>query len=321
MSPILITGGAGFLGGWLLKALAAKGQSVRVFDRTDNRAVLRSIAGPLADEVQWVTGDVTDTAAVKAAAQGCAAIIHLAALLTPACKADPILGAQVNLIGTLNVFEAAKAHGLKRVVYASSAAVFGPDDGLMPLPVTQYGVFKLACEGSARAYWHDCGLASIGFRPTIVYGPGRESGLTADVTLACREAVAGRAYTIGFSGAQDFVYVADAAAAFAAAALADYDGAHAFSLIGGTADVGEVAAAIRTEVPGAALTIDGPPVPMAPVIAETPYTPLLGPLPRTPLAQGIAQTVAFYRAASGATHDPPARDNAGSCRSCWQGAA
>lgn len=295
MTRVLITGGGGFLGGWILRALADAGVAVRILDRSSDRRVLREIAGPVADTVEWIEGDITDAACLVAAARDCTAIIHLAAVLTPTCKADPILGARINLLGTLNVFEAAKAAGVARVVYASSGAVFGPDDGARPLPVTHYGAFKLACEGCARAYWLDERIASIGFRPTIVYGPGRESGLTAGPSLACREAVAGRPYTIGYSGSQDLVFVGDVAAAFAAAATTPFEGAHAFSLTGGSADVGEVVEAIAAEVPGARIDFGGAPVPMAAEIAPTPFQALLGPLAHTSLREGIARTVAHYR--------------------------
>jgi nucleoside-diphosphate-sugar epimerase len=299
MSSILLTGGAGFLGGWILKALAAQGHEVRIFDRTTERRVLREIAGEQAERVDWFQGDITDGAALAEAARGCSSIIHLAALLTPACKDDPVLGARVNLIGTLNVFEAAKANGIKHATYASSAAVFGPDDGTTPYPVTQYGAFKLACESSARAYWHDAGIASIGLRPTIVYGPGRESGLTAGPTLACREAVTGNAYTIGYSGSQDLVFVADVAAAFAAAATRPFEGAHALSLGGATEDVPDVIAAILAEIPDAKIDFTGPNVPMAPDIAPTDNEKLLGAIPFTPLSEGISQTIAHYRSIAG----------------------
>ncbi|SPL61354.1 NAD-dependent epimerase/dehydratase family protein [Ochrobactrum soli] len=269
MTRVLVTGGAGFLGGWILKALKAQAHEVRIFDRTSDRRILREIVGDEAEQVEWHQGDIADAEAVKAAASNCTSIVHLAALLTPACKNDPVLGATVNLIGTLNVFEAAKANAIGRVAYASSAAVFGPDDGLTPYPVTQYGAFKLACEGSARAYWYDAGIASIGLRPTVVYGPGRESGLTAGPTLACREAVRGNSYTIGYSGPQDMIFVADVAAAFAAAATRFYEGAHAFSLGGACENVPDVIQAIRSEIPGAKIDFTGEAVPMAPNIAAT----------------------------------------------------
>ena len=295
MKRILITGGGGFLGAWILRQLAAKHCQIRVFDLSIKTQVAYDIAGPAVETAKWIKGDITETEAVKAAAEGCDAIIHLAALLTPPCQTNPILGAQVNVIGTLNVFEAAKAHNIPRVVYASSGAVFGPDSGTVPYPMTQYGAFKLACEGCARAYWTDARIASIGFRPTIVYGPGREIGLTAGITLACREAVANKPYTIGFTGQQDFVYVEDAAAAFVAAALQPYDGAHVFSLIGGTGDVSDVIAAIKSVIPQSSISSDGPLVPMASVIAQTPYDTLLGPMPHTALKAGIEKTIAYYQ--------------------------
>ena len=296
MTKVLITGGSGFLGAWIVGALAEEGHEARIFDRSTERRILREIVGGRADHIEMVQGDVTDAKAVAQAAQGCDAIVHLAALLTPACKADPVVGAKVNVIGTINVFEAAKANGITRIAYASSAAVFGPGDGARPEPVTLYGAFKLACEGCARAYWFDEGIASIGMRPTVVYGPGREVGLTAGPTLACREAVAGRPYTIGYSGPQDLVFVGDAAAAFAAAAAWPFGGAHAFSLTGRTADVPEIIEAIRAQVPDAAIRFEGPVVPMAAEIVATPYEDLLGPMPRTSLREGIALTVAHYRA-------------------------
>ncbi len=295
MSRILITGGGGFLGGWIARELAAMGHAVRILDRSADRRVVREVAGEVADQVEWIVGDVTDTAAMISAARDCTSIVHLAALLTPACQANPILGAQVNVIGTLNAFEAAKANGIQRVAYASSAGIFGSDDGAQPYPVTQYGAFKLACEGCARAYWHDAGIASVGFRPTVVYGPGREVGLTAGPTIACREAVAGRAYSIGFSGRQDFVFVRDVAEAFAAAAVQPVEGAHVFSLVGETHSVDDVIAAIVKEIPGASIDFHGPLVPMAASIAPTPFDNLLGKTSRTSLADGIARTVAHYR--------------------------
>ena len=295
MARILITGGGGFLGAWIVHQLAARQCQIRIFDLGIKTQTVTDIAGPAADTAEWIQGDITDTQAVKAAAAGCDAIIHLAALLTPPCQADPLRGAQVNIMGTLNVFEAAKQHQISRIVYASSGAVFGTQSGAVPYPMTQYGAFKLACEGSARAYWADSRIASVGFRPTIVYGPGREIGLTAGISLACREAVAANPYSIGFTGQQDFVYVEDAAAAFIAAALTDYDGAHVFSLTGGTSDVRDVIDAIKYVIPQASISSDGPTVPMASVIAETPYDQLLGPMPRTSLKTGIEKTIAYYK--------------------------
>lgn len=138
--------------------------------------------------VQWVTGKVDEDAFVRTLVElAPAAVIHLAGLQIPACRENPVVGARVNLIGTLNVFEAAKACAAAggtpfRIVYASSAAVFGPDedyhtdaisDASAPLPASHYGAFKLCCEHAARAYNTTNGIASVGLRPLSVYGPGR----------------------------------------------------------------------------------------------------------------------------------------------------
>ena len=160
---VLCTGGAGFLGAWLAKRLLAGGHAVRVFDRRDDRRLMDDIVGAQSAAVEWRTGDVAKPAEVMAASEGCDAIAHLAALLTPACRADPITGTNVNLIGTINVFEAARHRKMRNVVYASSAGVFGPNDGVVPFPMTLYGVYKLACEGVGRAYAADYGVASVEF--------------------------------------------------------------------------------------------------------------------------------------------------------------
>ncbi|MEZ4717232.1 MAG: NAD-dependent epimerase/dehydratase family protein [Caldilineaceae bacterium] len=126
-------------------------------------------------------------------AQGITHIIHLAALQVPFCKADPVAGARVNVVGTVNVFEAAKAAGLGQVVYASSIAVYGPAghyaDAILPadaplFPQTHYGVYKQANEGTARIFWQDDGIASVALRPYTIYGPARDQGLTSEPTKA-----------------------------------------------------------------------------------------------------------------------------------------
>jgi len=172
------------------------------------------MAGAAAEAVEWRVGDIVAGEQVRRAAEGCDAIVNLAGVLTPACKDDPVRGMQINLIGTLNVFEAARAHGIARILYTSSAGVFGSPDGKVPWPITHYGTSKLACEGSARAYLHDHGLASVGFRPFVIYGPGRETGLTAGPSLACRAAVLRERYTIPYTGKAGLVFVDDVAAAY-----------------------------------------------------------------------------------------------------------
>jgi nucleoside-diphosphate-sugar epimerase len=148
--------------------------------------------------VTLVEGDVTDGTALGRALDelGITNVVHLAALQVPFCKADPVAGAKVNVVGTVNVFEAAKrrAERMAPVVYTSSIAVFSAEDAdpltgrlttaANPHPPNHYGVFKQANEGNARIYWLDSGLSSIGLRPMTVYGVGRDQGMTSGPTKA-----------------------------------------------------------------------------------------------------------------------------------------
>jgi nucleoside-diphosphate-sugar epimerase len=179
-----------------------------------------------------------------------ATIIHLAAWQVPLCRQDPPKGALINVVGTANVFDAARASGrVERIVYASSAAVFGPPalypagpigDDAPPHPATHYGVYKVANEETARVYWQEHRIPSIGFRPLSVYGPGRDFGLTADPTLAMKAAVLGRAFKIRWGGRTDLVFTEDVARAFIAAARSRLDTAHVYNLHGESAAIADV---------------------------------------------------------------------------------
>ena len=293
---ILITGGGGFIGAWIARGLLEAGHSIRIFDLVDQRRIMRLILGAeVAGEVDWWTGDIADTAAVEQAAADCDGIVHLAGLLTPACQADPLKGLRVNLTGTLNVFLAARNLGINRIIYMSSAGVFGPDGSGQPRPVTHYGSFKLACEHSAAAFWYDDGVASTGFRPFVVYGPGREGGLSAGPTLACQAAVQGEAYTIPFTGRFDMIHVEDVASAFIAALSQAPAGARVFNLPGVVASSDDVVAAVLRNVPEARIDAAGPPLP---IVCPAPDGKALAALPGwspRDLHTGISDTVAFYR--------------------------
>src|SRR5215211_6358985 len=134
-----ITGAQGCIGSWIVKALTERGDKAVVFDRSnDSRRLSAIMENEDLAKVRFITGDITDGEAVLSALSesGAQRVIHLAGLQVPTCKADPINGAFVNVIGTLNVFEAARKTSIKQIVYASSAAVYGLnyDD-----PTTHYG--------------------------------------------------------------------------------------------------------------------------------------------------------------------------------------
>jgi len=296
-----ITGAQGCIGSWIVKALAGRGDKPFVFDRSEDTRRLRAIMRP-ADlaRVQFASGDITDVTAVRSALEtsGARRIIHLAGVQVPTCKADPVTGAFVNVIGTLNVLESARAIGAERVIYASSAAVFGEGDAGNPVseqtatePVTHYGVFKRTNEGNARVYYLDHGVNSIGLRPLTVYGVNRDTGLTSDPTKAMKAAVLGVPFNIRFSGATDFQYVQDTAAAFIRCADEAPEGAHVFNLHGETVEVKRIADVINENAGRDLVTFDGPEIPIAPALDDSAIKQVIRGLPSTPLEVGVAETM------------------------------
>src|SRR5205814_4434475 len=216
-------------------------------------------------DVAMIRGDIADRDAVVRVVgeHDITRIIHLAAWPVPLCRQDPSRGALVNVVGTANVFEAAKAHRdrVTRVAYFSSAAVFGPPplygpgpvtDDSPPRPATHYGVYKVANEETARIYWEEHKIPSMGFRPLTVYGPGRDFGLTADPTLAMKAAVLGRRFQIRWGGSTDLIHVEDVARALLAAADSRLDGARAYNLHGASAAIADVVKLIGRAWPSAA---------------------------------------------------------------------
>ena len=296
-----ITGAQGCIGSWIVKALTERGDQAVVLDRSDDSRRLSAIMhdDDLA-RVRFITGDITDGAAVFSALSnsGAARVIHLAGLQVPTCKADPVAGALVNVAGTLNVFEAARQLGIRAVVYASSAAVYGMNDDDVALdesaacePTTHYGVFKRANEGNARVYFLDHGVNSVGLRPLTVYGVNRDTGLTSDPTKAMKSAVLGLPFHIRFGGATDFQYVADTAATFIACADNTLEGAHVFNLHGETVTVERIAKFINTSSSSDLITFGGPPIPIAAAMDDSAIRRLISDLPSTPLEIGMRETM------------------------------
>ncbi len=301
-----ITGAQGCIGSWIVKALAERGDTAVVFDRSADSRRLSAIMNPDdVNQVRFVTGDITDAAAVLSALQESSArrVIHLAGLQVPACQADPVAGALVNVVGTLNVFEAARVVSVERVVYASSAAVFGMSEDDTPLdetaacePSTHYGVFKRTNEGNARVYFLAHGLSSLGLRPLTVYGVNRDSGLTSDPTKAMKAAILGIPFHIRFGGATDFQYVRDTAAAFIACADYAPAGAQVFNLHGETVAVARIVDVINREAGRELVTFGGAPIPIAAAINDAAIKRVIGDLPSTPLEVGISETMKQFAA-------------------------
>jgi nucleoside-diphosphate-sugar epimerase len=295
---VLVTGAAGCIGAWVVAGLVRRGTPAAVFDRSDDRRRLRLVLEEeRAAAVPWITGDVTDTAAVDRAVaeSGAGAIIHLAALQVPFCKADPVAGAQVNVVGHVNVFEAARRHDIERLVYASSISAL-PGAG-SDTPPNLYGVYKLADEGVARIYAQDWGVPSIGLRPHTVYGPGRDQGLTSAPTKAMLAAAAGRPYVIPFRGALNFQYAGEVAEIFIRCAEAKTapGRSEVFDLQGTPANVEDVAHHIRRVVPLAQIEVSGTALPFPADFDDRPLRTRIGEWPTTALAAGVERTITAFR--------------------------
>lgn len=299
-----ITGAQGCIGSWVVKTIIERGDSAIVFDRSDDLRRLAAIMSPDAiAEVRFILGDVTNGVEVRTALEQSKSnrLIHLAGLQVPTCKADPVAGALVNVIGTLNVFEAARSLGISSLVYASSAAVYGFSDDDQALdesaqcgPTTHYGVFKQTNEGSARIYFLDHGISSAGLRPLTVYGVNRDTGLTSDPTKAMKAAVLARPFHIRFGGSTDFQYVVDTAAAFIACADNPLGGAHVFNLHGDSVQVAQIAKLINETAGNELITFGGPPIPVAPSMDDKSIRKLIGNLPVTSLRDGVTQTMKLF---------------------------
>jgi nucleoside-diphosphate-sugar epimerase len=303
---ILVTGAQGCIGAWTVKTLLDRGLDVLSYDLDPELRRLSLIApSEQMARVAVRTGRIEDTARVKALVKDeqITHIVHLAAQLMPFCQAHPVEGAMVNIIGTLNVFEAARdADRPVRVVYASSSAVWGPEEAYGsgkltesdPLkPSTNYGVFKQANEGNARAFYLAYGISSIGLRPWTVFGVGRDAGLTADPTLAMKSLVLGQPFQIRLTGHMDLQYVEDVAETFVRCALSPLEGAHVFNLEGTVITIEDFITQLEALWPGAAklITANGPQVPVAYRMDGSELRNRIPGIPQTPLPTAIKKTL------------------------------
>lgn len=306
IARVLVTGGSGFLGSWVLRELIDRGAEPVVYDLNENQPVWQSILGEHATKVHFVSGNLTDREKLhQTCADGITHVIHLAALLTPACQADPWLACQVNVLGTVNVFEGIRklAKNISGFSYASSLAVFGPkpteyqgnvkDETHSP---SFYGAYKRCTELIANQYWRHFQIASVGIRPHVIFGPERRDGLTAGVSLAARAAALGESHTINYSGAATYDYVEDVALAFVRSALETPRGAHVVDLPGDKATPQEIVAQLAEQLPHAAgkLHVDGPDIPSNIPAQKTLISDIFSDWQATSLAEGLRKTTEFY---------------------------
>jgi nucleoside-diphosphate-sugar epimerase len=290
--PVLVTGAQGFIGRPLIQRLIDQGETVVAFDATPQ---------PVAEQddsqgrlIAW-QGDIRQPDDLKRAIEthGAGSIVHLAALLIPACQENPVLGTEVNVIGHINVLEAARAQSIDKVVYASSIAA-RPRPPLNA-PPTLYGVFKHCDEEISQVYFRDYGLVTVGLRPVILYGPGRESGQTAAITMAMKAAAQGEPFTIPFRERTCFQHVDETVEIFVRCLAAAPDAPVISDMAADMQSTDDVADAIHSVVPGARIDVADVSRAGPPDLDDAPLEDLLGSWTKIPLEEGVRRTIEHYR--------------------------
>ncbi|MCW5620357.1 MAG: SDR family oxidoreductase [Burkholderiales bacterium] len=295
--PVLITGAGGCIGSWAMALLSKAGIPAVAFDLTeDKRRPSLLLSKDELGAIRWLTGDVSDYDVVMKAVEAsrATAIVHLAALQVPFCKADPVAGAKVNVVGTVNIFEAARKLGIRRLAYASSIAAHGAMEGHGTLP-TLYGAYKFCNEETAKVYSQDWGVHSVGLRPGVVYGVGRDQGMTSKTTVAILAAAAGQPYTVPFTGPVSWLHAGEVASGFLKAVSKVREGAPVFDINGIASDVESSLAVLGKIAPGAAITSTGAPLPFPMALSDAPVRAHLGDYGSVPLEAGIRGTYEAFR--------------------------
>src|ERR1035437_5837663 len=169
MAKYLVTGGAGFIGCNLVRFILKKGHNVVVLDNlaTGKRENIKDVL----KDITFIEGDIRDRKTVDEAVKGCTAIFHEAALgSVPRSVKEPVLSHDVNVNGTVNVLEAARAAGIKRVAFAASSSAYGNQklspkhEGMVPQPISPYAANKICCEAYLQAYSAAYGMGAVELR-------------------------------------------------------------------------------------------------------------------------------------------------------------
>ncbi len=268
MVSVLITGGTGFIGSYVAQEFIQAGHEVIAYDTSTDTHVLEQLG--IADRISIRRGDVTDpTDFMRAITEtGATHVVHLAALLTSSAREQPRLAHAVNIGGTNTVFEAARIldDQIERVAWASSAAVFAPpenydgwvDEDNLVYPDTLYGATKEYNEHQARCYHEEYGVSHVGLRPTVAYGPYRETGGSAFLANLIEKPALGEPFSVEY-GDQiiDWQYVKDIAQAFRLATLTDDSqlSRRIYNVRGECATIRDAAETVEAILPEADLTV------------------------------------------------------------------
>jgi len=306
----LVTGANGCIGAWVLNELQGQGATCFALDiaKEPYRPGLLMNEEQLRD-VHFIESDITDGPSIGKTFEKheITHVIHLAGLQVPFCKADPAKGAQVNVVGTVNLFEAIRhsQEQIKGFSYASSIAVLGPStnyskgpisDQARPDPGTLYGVYKQANEGTAKVYWNDYGIGSIGLRPYIVYGVARDQGLTSDLAKAILAAVAGRSFTIKFGGQTALQYARDVAQMFIRTARVEYQGHTVCNMQNDSVTVEKFIEILEEKFPNCDIDLNQSiDLPFPSQLQDIGLQKIIGEIPHTPLPDGIVESGQIFK--------------------------
>ncbi|WP_101295597.1 NAD-dependent epimerase/dehydratase family protein [Halegenticoccus soli] len=310
----MVTGGTGFIGSYVAEDLLERGHDVVAYDLSTDTRILDKLG--IADDVEIRRGDVTDpTDVVRAVREtGTTRVVHLAALLTTSAQANPRLALDVNVQGTNNVFEAVRtlSDQVERVAWASSAAVYAPpanygDDWVteedLVYPDTLYGATKEYNEHQARVYHEEFGVSHVGLRPTVAYGPYRETGGSAFLANIVEKPALGEPFSVEYGDQYiDWQHVRDIAQAFRRAAFADESdlSRRVYNVRGELATIREAVETVRGIVPDADLEVsDEGELPWTQKLDMTKAREDLGYEPEYDLESGFRQYVNTLREEAG----------------------
>ena len=233
MQKVLVTGGAGFIGSHTVDTLLAKGCQVRVLDNLSSGKLSNLPDGHAG--LEFLQGDIRDAEAVDRACLNVDAVLHLAAQVSVQSSIEqPVLSGDINVHGFLNVLDAARRSGIKRVVYASSAAVYGVPSELpltesaMTRPMSPYGLEKLINDQYAALFAELYGVACLGMRDFNGFGPRQDprspyAGVISKFNECARAEATLKVFGDGLQ-TRDFVYVGDVATSNVAALLSSLSG-------------------------------------------------------------------------------------------------
>ena len=305
---ILVTGGFGCIGAQTVKWLLANTDTQVIVGsrRVSEQRIQRLFGDDERPRLTCVQMDVTDQDQLEELMNEHAVnrVVHLAALQTPDCNSHRDLGLQINLAGTQNVIEAMKACELpiERFAFASSIAVYGARSHYSgekvpmlaePAPVNVYGAWKLAGENIARMFCEETDTPTVSLRPGVLFGPGRDAGLTSTPTTAMKHVVLGQAYEIPFCSRQDYLFAADVGAAFGNAVMAPFSGYATFTLPSHTVTTNQLVVEMKSQAAKVGLsdsfniTVGHEEVPFICDLEFAAFLEAFPQSPHTPLAEAI----------------------------------